>query len=119
MIALDVSPKTRLSALSIGHQQMVEIAKALSVNARILIMDEPTSSLSAHESRQLFGLVKELRARGVSIIYISHRLAEVRELADRTTVLRDGENAGDLARQEITHDNLVRLMVVVLYALVW
>ncbi len=110
-VGLDVSPATLLADLSIGRQQMVEIAKALSVKARVLIMDEPTSSLSAHETEQLFRVVKELRANGVSVIYISHRLGEVTELADRVTVLRDGENAGQISREEITHDNMVRLMV--------
>jgi len=110
-VGLNVAPTTRLADLTIGRQQMVEIAKALSVNARILIMDEPTSSLSSHETEQLFRVVKDLRANGVSVIYISHRLGEVIELADRVAVLRDGENAGELPRAEVTHDNMVRLMV--------
>jgi ribose transport system ATP-binding protein len=110
-VGLNVSATTLLSELSIGRQQMVEIAKAVSIKARILIMDEPTSSLSSHETEQLFRVVKELRSTGVSVIYISHRLGEVRELADRVVVLRDGKNAGELARGEITHDNMVRLMV--------
>jgi ribose transport system ATP-binding protein len=111
MIGLDVSPQTPLNQLTIGRQQMVEIAKALSVNARVLIMDEPTSSLSGHEAEALFRVVKQLRERGVSIIYISHRLSEVQELADRVVVLRDGENAGELPRRQATHDAMVRLMV--------
>jgi len=110
-VGLDVSPDTIAGTLSIGRQQLVEIAKALSVNARILIMDEPTSSLSAGESERLFEVINDLRAKGVSIIYISHRLGEVRQLADRVTILRDGENAGDLQKSEITHDAMVRLMV--------
>ena len=110
-VGLNISPRTVVNTLSIGKQQLVEIAKALSVNARVLIMDEPTSSLSARETESLFKVAKDLRGKGVSIIYISHRLGEVRELADRVTVLRDGENAGDLGRDEITHDNMVRLMV--------
>jgi ribose transport system ATP-binding protein len=110
-IGLDVSPRTLVSTLSIGRQQMVEIAKALSANARVLIMDEPTSSLSAHETEALFRVIKDLRARGVSIIYISHRLGEVKELADRVVVLRDGRNAGELSRAEISHEAMVRLMV--------
>ncbi len=111
MVALDVAPTTRVSRLTIGHQQMVEIAKALSVNARILIMDEPTSSLSQHEAEQLFQVIRQLRDRGVTVIYISHRLSEVKQLADRVTVLRDGENAGGLKREEIDHDRMVQLMV--------
>jgi ribose transport system ATP-binding protein len=110
-VGLDCSPRLVVSRLSIGYQQMVEIAKALSANARILIMDEPTSSLTSSEATRLFGVIKELRSRGVSIVYISHRLGEVKELADRVVVLRDGRNAGELSRQEIDHDRMVRLMV--------
>jgi ribose transport system ATP-binding protein len=110
-VGLDCSPRTLVSALSLGRQQMVEIAKALSANARVLIMDEPTSSLSQHETEQLYRVVKELRARGVSIVYISHRLGEVKELADRVVVLRDGQNAGELQRDQINHDAMVKLMV--------
>jgi ribose transport system ATP-binding protein len=110
-VGLDISPRTIVSTLPIGRQQLVEIAKALSVNTRVLIMDEPTSSLSARETDSLFQVVRDLRSRGVSVIYISHRLGEVRQLADRVTVLRDGGNAGDLSKDEITHDNMVKLMV--------
>ncbi|MBL8810539.1 MAG: sugar ABC transporter ATP-binding protein [Planctomycetaceae bacterium] len=110
-IGLNVSPKTLVKELTVGQQQMVEIAKALSINARVLIMDEPTSSLSAGESANLFQVIRDLKAAGVSIVYISHRLAEVQDLSDRVTVLRDGENAGELVRGEVTHDSLVRLMV--------
>ncbi|MDB4634415.1 sugar ABC transporter ATP-binding protein [Rubripirellula sp.] len=110
-IGLAVEPTTPLSDLSIGQRQMVEIAKAMSVGARVLIMDEPTSSLSSAEAERLFEVVKDLRKRGVSIIYISHRLGEVKALSDRVVVLRDGENAGVLDRDEITHDNMVRMMV--------
>ncbi|MDP6443671.1 MAG: sugar ABC transporter ATP-binding protein, partial [Pirellulaceae bacterium] len=110
-IGLDVSPDTIVSTLPIGKQQMVEIVKAMSVNARILIMDEPTSSLSTKETESLFRVVRDLRERGVSIIYISHRLGEVKQLADRVVVLRDGENAGELSREETNHDAMVKLMV--------
>lgn len=110
-IGLDVDPSAPLSGLSIGQRQIVEIAKAMSVNARVLIMDEPTSSLSSGEAERLFQVVRDLKAKGVSIIYISHRLGEVSELADRVVVLRDGENAGELCRDQINHDNMVRMMV--------
>ena len=110
-IGLNVPPTALVRSLSTGQQQMVEIAKALSINARVLIMDEPTSSLSAGESERLFAVIRDLRAQGVSILYISHRLAEVQDLSDRVVVLRDGENAGELQRHEVTHDSLVRLMV--------
>jgi ribose transport system ATP-binding protein len=112
MVGLDLDPATPLSRLPIGHQQLVEIAKALSTQARLLIMDEPTSSLSTRETETLFRVVKDLRGRGVSVIWISHRLGEVRELADRVVVLRDGKNAGEIAdRGEIEHDRMIRMMV--------
>jgi len=110
-VGLNVSPRTLVGDLTVGQQQMVEIAKALSINARILIMDEPTSSLSLHESEALFSVIRELKSRGVSIIYISHRLGEVNDLADRVVVLRDGENAGELDRDSISHDRMVQMMV--------
>jgi ribose transport system ATP-binding protein len=110
-LGLDVSPRTRLDKLSIAQQQMVEIAKALSLNARIIIMDEPTSSLTLSETERLLELVGELRKSGVSVVYISHRLGEVDHCADRVVVLRDGKNAGGLSRQQISHDSIVSLMV--------
>ena len=111
MVGLDLAPSCLVGSLSIGQQQLVEIAKALAVDARILIMDEPTSSLSQHETLRLFEVIRDLKDRGVSIIYISHRLGEVLNLADRVEVLRDGENAGRLEGEEISHDRMVRLMV--------
>lgn len=110
-LGVEVSPRTQLAELSIAQQQMVEIAKALSLNTRLLIMDEPTSSLTLAETTRLLEVVKDLRAHGVSVIYISHRLGEVTEIADRVVVLRDGANAGTLERDEITHDRMVTLMV--------
>ena len=110
-LGLEISSHTPLADLSIAQQQMVEIAKALSLNARILIMDEPTSSLTLTETARLLEVAKELRSQGVSIIYISHRLSEIEEIADRVVVLRDGRNAGVLSREEISHDRIVRLMV--------
>lgn len=110
-VGLSVSPGQLVKELTIGKQQLVEIAKALSTKTRILIMDEPTSSLSQKETETLFDVVKQLRDDGVSVIYISHRLREVTELADRVTVLRDGENAGDLEKSQIDHNAMVSLMV--------
>lgn len=110
-VGLDLDPGTLVSTLTIGRQQLVEIAKALSVSARVLIMDEPTSSLSAKETENLFQVIGDLKKRGVSVVYISHRLSEVKAVADRVSVLRDGENAGELGRDAITHDAMVRLMV--------
>jgi ribose transport system ATP-binding protein len=110
-LGVEVSPRTLLGELSIAQQQMVEIAKALSLDARLLILDEPTSSLTLAETQRLLAVCRELRAHGVSLIYISHRLGEVLELADRVVVLRDGKNAGNLERSELTHDRIVQLMV--------
>jgi ribose transport system ATP-binding protein len=112
MVGLDLDPSTPLASLPIGRQQLVEIAKALSTNARLLIMDEPTSSLSTRETEILFTVVKALQKRGVSVIWISHRLGEVKELADRVVVLRDGKNAGEIPdRDGIEHDRMIRMMV--------
>lgn len=110
-VGLKIDPRKLLAELSIGQQQLVEIAKALSCNAKLLIMDEPTSSLSAREVDRLFEVIGSLRASGVSIVYISHRLSEVHQVCDRVVALRDGQNSGELAREEISHDNMVRLMV--------
>ncbi len=110
-VGLDVAPSTPLSRLAIGHQQLVEIAKALSAEARLIIMDEPTSSLSQGETESLFRVIHELKARGTSVVYISHRLGEVREVADRVVVLRDGKNSGELGKGEIEHAAMVKLMV--------
>ena len=110
-LGLDISSRTRLGELSLAQQQLVEIAKALSLNARIIIMDEPTSSLTLTETERLLDLVCELSEQGVSVIYISHRLGEIEHCADRVVVLRDGRNAGQLAREEVSHDRIVNLMV--------
>lgn len=97
--------------LSPGKKQIIEIAKALATDARLLIMDEPTASLSQSETDMLFAAIRKLQGEGVSVIYISHRLQEIERIADRVTVLRDGENAGELASGDIHHDAMVRLMV--------
>ncbi|HEY2381228.1 MAG TPA: sugar ABC transporter ATP-binding protein [Terriglobia bacterium] len=106
-----ISPRARISELPLAHKQLVEIARALSLNAKILLMDEPTSSLTAAEAENLMRITGELKASGVCIIYISHRLSEIRRIADRVIVLRDGKNAGELRAGEITHDRMIRLMV--------
>jgi len=110
-IGLDLSPRTLVANLSIGQQQMVEIARALSLQSRILIMDEPTSSLTQRETERLFEVIRDLKRGGISVLYISHRLKEVEIIADRVSVLRDGRNAGELPRSEIRHEAMVRLMV--------
>ena len=107
-VALD--PALRVASLRMGERQLVAIAKALAADARILILDEPTAALSATEAEHLFTVVRELRARGVGIIYISHRLEEVPRIADRVTVMRDGAVAGQAAADAPQAD-LVRLLV--------
>lgn len=106
-----VSVTTPVGQLGVAQQQMVEIAKALSLEARILIMDEPTSALTATEIRELFRAIGRLKAAGVSIIYISHRMEELLEIGDRVTVLRDGRSVATRNLRETTVDELVRLMV--------
>ncbi|GGL53191.1 sugar ABC transporter ATP-binding protein [Wenxinia marina] len=97
--------------LTLADQQLLEIARALSMRTRLVIFDEPTSSLTLGETRRLLTVIRQLRDEGVAILFISHRLAEVEEIADRVTVLRDGRNAGDLARDEIDKDRMVRMMI--------
>jgi ribose transport system ATP-binding protein len=110
-LGVEIPSRTPVKDLSIAHQQMVEIAKALFLEARILIMDEPTSSLTLTETARLLEITKELKSQGVSVIYISHRLGEICDLADRVVVLRDGRNAGVVSGEEIDHNRIVRLMV--------
>jgi ribose transport system ATP-binding protein len=110
-VGLSVPPGRLVGELAIGQQQLVEVARALGQSARIIIMDEPTSSLSQKETETLFGVIADLKRSGVTVLYISHRLAEVQAVADRVTVLRDGRNAGELGRGQISHEAIVRLMV--------
>ena len=100
-----------VSDLSLAQRQLLEIAKALSLNARVVIMDEPTSSLTSTETDRLMRVIGELKADGVSIIFITHRLNEVETCADRVVVLRDGSVVGELARDEIHRDAMIRLMI--------
>jgi rhamnose transport system ATP-binding protein len=110
-LRVDLDPKSRVFGLSIAQQQMVEIAKALSMNAKILLMDEPTSTLTLRETEELFRIARQLREAGTAIIFISHRLEEVFEIADRVTVLRDGQYVGTEQVSDITQDDLIRMMV--------
>ncbi|MEU7042776.1 sugar ABC transporter ATP-binding protein [Streptomyces varsoviensis] len=109
-VGVDVSPRTRVRELGIARLQMVEIAKALSLDARVLIMDEPTAVLTADEVDRLFGLVRTLRESGVGIVFITHHLEEIAALADRVTVLRDGRSVARVPA-DTPADELVRLMV--------
>jgi rhamnose transport system ATP-binding protein len=110
---LDVKLDVRMPArgLTLAAQQTIEIAKAISLNVRVLIMDEPTASLSAHEVEQLFKLTRSLRDQGVSVLFISHRMEEVFEIADRVTIFRDGRRISTLPRGEITRERAIRDMV--------
>ncbi len=107
----DINPHTRLNMLRVGQQQLVEIAKSLLLESRVMIMDEPTSAISDHEVALLFQIIKELKAKGVAIVYISHKLNELFEIADRFTVLRDGEKVGSGSMAGTSHDQLIQMMV--------
>jgi ribose transport system ATP-binding protein len=106
-----MSPRDLVGNLPVARQQTVEIAKALSLDSRIMVMDEPTAALAAHEVEQLFAQVRRLTERGIAVFYISHRLKEVFEIADRITVLKDGKLVKTVASNEVTSPELVRLMV--------
>jgi ABC-type sugar transport system ATPase subunit len=108
---LKVSPKTKVKELRVGEQQLVEITKATSLNARIVIMDEPTSALSKHETKKLFAVVRRLKNDGVSVVYITHRMEEVFEITDRITVMRDGAYIATVETAAATKEDLVRMMV--------
>ena len=110
-LGLDVDPSLPVRRLRPDQQQMVEIARALSIDARVLVLDEPTSSLTDDEVASLFSLVRTLRDEGVGIIFVSHRLQEVFELADRVTVLRDGQTVGEALAVELDRPQLIHLMV--------
>lgn len=110
-LGLGISSRTPLAQLSLAQRQMVEIARALSLEARFLILDEPTSSLTLGETQKLFEVVHDLKREGVTVIYISHRLSEVAELCDRAVALRDGRNSGELVRAEMTHERMIAMMV--------
>ena len=108
---LGIDPRTPVSRLTIAHQQMVEIAKALSYRSRVLIMDEPTAALNDAEIAELFAIIARLRAEGVGIIYISHKMDEIRRISDRVTVMRDGAHVGTVAAAETPIARIIAMMV--------
>jgi len=110
-LGLKFSPGVKLSSLALADQQMVEIARAVYENAKILIMDEPTSALTGQEKDKLFAVVKSLRDKGVGIVFVSHRLNEIFEISDRATILRDGKLVGDYPIKELSEKRVVELMV--------
>ena len=110
-IGLDINPMTTVRDLSVAEQQMVEIARALSMKSRLIVMDEPTSALSASEVDKLFRIARDLKAQGLSVIFVTHRLEEVFEICDRYTVMRDGKLVGTGNVAETTIDGIIRMMV--------
>ena len=110
-VGINIDVNARCSELTVAQQQTVEIAKALSVNAKIIVMDEPTATLTTQEVKHLFAVVRDLRSHGLGIIYISHRLDEIFEVADRVMVLRDGEHVGTQDVNDITCEKLIEMMV--------
>lgn len=110
-VKMPYNPKAKLGDLSIAQMQSVEIAKAVSMSARVVILDEPTSSLTDNEVEALFRIVRDLRSRGVSLIYISHKMAEIREICDDITIMRDGTYVGTWEVKDISDDEIVRQMV--------
>lgn len=110
-LGITEKPETLVSELSIGKQQMVEIAKALSLNARVIVMDEPTGALTDKETESLFRVIRELKAEGRSIVYISHRLKEIFQVCDDVTVMRDGQFIAEYPIEEVDEDKIIELMV--------
>lgn len=108
---MQLEPTARIRDLNISQQQMIEIARAILMNAEIIIMDEPNSSLSEHETEFLFNIIRKLKNQGKSIIYVSHRLSEVFEIADRITVLRDGKNMGTLIKEDASIEKIINIMI--------
>lgn len=111
-LGLQIDPKVKVSRLSVAQMQMVEIAKALSQKSKVLLLDEPTASLTPHESDALFGVLRKLRADGVSILFVSHKLEEIQEICDTVSVLRDGRNAGsNIPTSDMSRKDLIKLMI--------
>src|SRR5690606_13088126 len=108
---LKLDPRTKVADLTVAKQQMVEIAKALSFNSEVLIMDEPTAALTEAEIAELFRIIRQLRENGVGIVYISHRLDELKQISDRVTVMRDGRYIDTVETAQTTADQIIKMMV--------
>jgi ABC-type sugar transport system ATPase subunit len=110
-VGLEINPDRLVSSLTVAQQQRVEIAKALAIDAKVVIMDEPTATLAEKEIEELFGVIRDLASRGIAILYISHKLDEIFRISDRVTVMRDGKIVATMPTRELDEDRLVRLMV--------
>ncbi len=110
-VGVKIFPSTRLGNLTVGKQQMVEIAKAISFNSKLLILDEPTAALTSIEVDELFRIMNELKGKGIGMIYISHRMDEIKRISDRVTVMRDGEYVGTVNTAETNTEEIVKMMV--------
>lgn len=110
-IGVPIDPSVKLGSLTVGKQQMVEIAKAISFNSRLLVLDEPTAALTQPEVEELFKIMNDLRDKGIGMIYISHRIDEINRISDRVTVMRDGEYIGTALTKDTTKDSIVKMMV--------
>jgi ABC-type sugar transport system ATPase subunit len=106
-----LDPRALVRSLSVANQQLVEICKALVLNSKVIIMDEPTSSLTEHEVRQLFALIRRLKQRGITVLYVSHKIEEIFAICDTVTVLRDGRHIGTVDRQDTSPDQVISMMV--------
>jgi ribose transport system ATP-binding protein len=111
MVGLSIDPKTKIGRLTAAQKQLIQIAKAVSSNARYMLMDEPTSSLTRHETSFLFNIIRSLKEQGVCVIFISHKIEEVLEICDEVSVLRDGKYIGTLGKEEMFRENIVRMMI--------
>ncbi|MFS9153101.1 sugar ABC transporter ATP-binding protein [Streptococcus infantis] len=111
LLKLDINPTEKVGNLTVGKQQMVEIAKALSMDAKVIVFDEPTAALTESEINELFVIIDDLRSKGVGIIYISHRMDEIARITDRVTVMRDGEYVGTVNTKDTTKDEIIAMMV--------
>lgn len=110
-VGFDIDPKTKVGVLSVAQKQMVEIAKAISMDVRLLVLDEPTAAITETETQKLFNIVRDLKSKGIGIIYISHRMKEIFEIGDRCTVLRDGKYVDTKDIKDVTPDDLTKMMV--------
>lgn len=111
MLGIDLNPREKMANLTVGMQQMCEIAKAISHNAKVVIFDEPSAALTDDEIQQLFKIIRDLKTREIGIVYISHRMDEIKQITDRVTVMRDGTYVGTLITKECTKDDIIKMMV--------